>query len=86
MTLCYVTFITQFQYYPASQRFFKELYLIIFLHNLITKNQSGFIPGDSTINQLCNQLYICIDEGNDMVAVFLDLSEAFDRVWHKGLL
>ncbi len=45
------------------------------MHNLIKKNQSGFIPGDSTINQLiamCNQPYKCIDEGGEMVAVFLD--------------
>ncbi len=57
------------------------------MYNLIKKNQSGFIPRDSTINQLiamCNQLYKCIDEEDEMVAVFHDLFKSFDRVWHKG--
>ncbi len=45
------------------------------------KNLSGFIPADSTINQLIamyNQLYKCIDEGDAMLAFFLDLSKDFD--------
>ena len=54
-------------------------------------NQSGFRPGDSNINQLisithtifkafdCNPpLHVC--------SVYLDISKAFDRVWHDGLV
>ena len=26
------------------------------------------------------------DKGNEICAVFLDFSKAFDKVWHKGLL
>ena len=60
-------------------------------NRLITKNQSGFRPGDSTTNQL---LYLVdeIHQGFDSAecfevrAVFLDISKAFDKVWHDGLI
>ena len=54
-----------------------------------TPFQSGFTPNDSTTNQL---LYIydtfckALDEGKEVRAVFFDISKAFDRVWHAGLL
>ena len=51
--------------------------------------QSGFIQGDSTTYQLIN-LYdsFCeaVDNGKEVRVVFLDISKAFDRVWHRGLL
>ena len=58
---------------------------------LITSNQSGFRPGDSTTNQL---LYLVSEihdsfedlQSREVRAVFLDISKAFDKVWHKGLL
>ena len=58
-------------------------------NNLITMLQSGFIPGDSTTNQL---LYLydsfskALDDGKEVRIVFCDISKAFDRVWHKGVL
>ncbi len=54
----------------------------------LVKKQTGFIQGDSTINQLisiCN-LYKGLDNGDEFIAVFLDLTKAFDKVWHKGLI
>ena len=51
--------------------------------------QSGFMPKDSTVNQLTSLYHtICraLDEGKDVRAVFCDNSKAFDRVWHDGLL
>ena len=68
---------------------FNHIFDFLRKHNILKRNQSGFIPGDSTINQLiaiCNKLYKCSDEGDEMVAVFLDLTKAFDKVWHRGLL
>ena len=67
--------------------FAKILEKIIFLktynhftsNNLITKNQSGFGPNDSVTNQL-----ICLMDS--FRSVFLDVSKAFDKVWHEGLL
>ena len=58
-------------------------------HNVITSLQSGFTSGDSTVNQLVdiyNTFCRALDEGKEVRAVFFDISEAFDRVWHKGLL
>jgi hypothetical protein len=58
-------------------------------NNFITPSQSGFIPGDSTINQLLcmyNDLCSSFDKGITTQAVYLDISKAFDRVWHRGLL
>ena len=58
-------------------------------NNLISHSQSGFKPGDSCINQLLSITHeICksFDDGLDVRGVFLDISKAFDKVWHKGLL
>ena len=60
-------------------------------NKLITENQSGFIKGDSTINQLLSithmihQSFDC-DVPKEVRSVFLDISKAFDKVWHRGLL
>jgi hypothetical protein len=58
-------------------------------NNIITSNQSGFAFGDSAINQLVNisnDFGRALDSGEEIRVVFCDISEAFDRVWHKGLL
>ena len=58
-------------------------------NNLITENQSGFMPGDSsTFHLISFSDYItkALDNGNEVVTVFMDISKAFDRVWHAGLL
>ena len=57
-------------------------------NNLISDNQSGFKPGDSCINQLLSithEIYQSFDY-NLEVRAFLDISKAFDKVWHKGLI
>ena len=54
--------------------------------------QSGFRPNDSCINQLISitlNIYCAFDDNNpslEVRGVFLDLSKAFDKVWHEGLL
>ena len=61
-----------------------------FLDNkLITSNQSGFKPGDSCINQLLSithEIYKSFDDGLEVRSVFLDISKAFDKVWHEGVI
>ena len=57
-------------------------------NNLITPNQSGFQTGDSYINQLISithEIYKSFDDGYEVRGVFLDISKAFDKVWHQGL-
>ena len=50
--------------------------------------QSGFRPGDSTVMQpvYIHKIYEALEEGSEMRAVFLDISKAFDRVWHRDLI
>ena len=58
---------------------------------LLIPNQSGFRPGDSTVNQLLSivhSIFTAFDCNPtlDVRSVYLDISEAFDRVWHQGLI
>ena len=64
-----------------------------FLHenNLLNENQSGFRPSDSCEYQLLSivhDIYASFDCNPpcDVRGVFLDISKAFDRVWHEGLI
>ena len=67
----------------------KYVFNFLMDHEVLTTLQSGFISGDSTVNQLVdnyNSFCKAIDEGKEVRAIFCDISKAFDRVWHKGLL
>ena len=60
-------------------------------NELLLPSQSGFHPGDSTVNQLIaitHQIHVAFEEypSRETRAVFLDISKAFDKVWHDGLL
>ena len=58
-------------------------------NNLITPKQSGFRPGDSCINQLLSithDIFTSFDNGLEVRGVFLDISKAFHKVWHDGLI
>ena len=68
---------------------FKHLFNHLRDNNLLSSLQSGFLPGDSTVNQLTylyNTFCQALDSGKEVRAVFCDISKAFDRVWHAGLL
>ena len=65
------------------------------LHNYMLDNhllyplQSGFLPNNSTVYQLLEIYHnICINRENkkNTCFVFCDVSKAFDKVWHAGLL
>jgi len=58
-------------------------------NNIITPSQSGFLSGDSTTTQLlCIYEYFCsnFDKRITTQSVYFDISKAFDRVWHRGLI
>ena len=57
--------------------------------NLISKNQSGFKPGGSCVNQLLaatREICSSFDDNYEVRGVFLDISKAFDKVWHEGII
>ena len=68
---------------------FNEIFIYFSATKLTFKNQSGFQPGDSCINQLLSIAYdICtsFDNGLEVRSDFLDITKAFDNVWHEGLI
>ena len=88
--------IGQYRYCQSVENFLKKLSSIMFTiismqNNLITKNQSGFRPGVLTKNQLLylvNEIHEAFEDPSSLEvrAVFLDISKAFDKVWHDGLI
>ena len=79
---------------PICGKFFEKivfdsLYAYLITNGLLSKKQLGFRPGDSTINQLLaitTEIYNDVETLDETRAVFLDISKAFDKVWHEGLL
>ena len=58
-------------------------------NDLISQNQSGTKLGESWINQLLSITHeICkpFDDGWEVRSIFLDRTNAFDKVWYEGLL
>ena len=68
---------------------FNEMFEFFIENKLISSSQPGFKPGDFSINQLLSithEIYISFDEGLEVRSVFLDISKAFDKVWHDGII
>ena len=68
---------------------FDKIYEHLTATKLFSDKHSGFRPGDSTINQLLSithDIYNDFEHHHDTHAVFLDISKAFNKVWHEGLL
>ena len=68
---------------------YNKMFNFFITNHLISTNQSGFKPKDSCINQLLSitrGIYAAFDEGYEVRGVFLDISKAFDKVWHEGLI
>ena len=68
---------------------FNKMFNFFMENKLISSNQSGFKPGDSCINQLLSithEIYESFDVGLEVRSVFLDISKAFDKVWHDGII
>ena len=57
--------------------------------NIITERQAAYLQGDSTISQLIyiiHQIRSSWNIGKVTQGIFLDISSAFDKVWHKVLI
>ena len=70
---------------------FNNLFAYFQENKFLSDNQSGFRSGDSCTSQLVaitHEIYKAFD-GNPSLetrGVFLDMSKAFDKIWHDGLL
>ena len=67
------------------------MFNFILQNKLFTSCQFGFITGDSCVSQLLsitNEIYKSFDchPHIDMRGTFLDISKAFDKVWHVALI
>ena len=67
---------------------FSEIFNYFSINKLISKNQSGFQPGDSCINQLLSithKIFTFFDNRLEVRSVFLEIFKAFKSGW-KGSL
>ena len=81
---------------PICGKIFEKLifnFLFKYLenNNLLNPHQFGVRPGDSCVHQLFSisyDIYKSLDANPSLEVrgVFLDMSKAFDRVWHECLL
>ena len=70
---------------------FSKIYDFLLEEKLLNPNQSGFRPSDSCINQLLATIHEIFEAFDcnpplEVRSVFLDISKAFGKVWHEGLL
>ena len=70
---------------------FNKIYNFLLEENFLNSNQFGFRPSDSCINQLLaitHEIFEAFDcnPSLEIRSLFLDISKAFDKVWHEGLL
>ena len=68
---------------------YNNIFEYLTTNKLIPDNQSDFKLGDSCVNQLLSithEIYRSLHNGLEVRGVFLDISKAFDKVWHEGLI
>ena len=68
---------------------FKNVYNHLMANSLIYKFQSGFLPGHSTVHHLIEVIHhtcLALENYETTCQFFCDISKAFDRVWHRGLI
>ena len=70
---------------------FNRIYDFLLKEELLNPNQSGFRPSDSCLNQLLAITHNIFEAFNcnpllEVRSVSLDISKAFNKVWHEGLI
>ena len=88
------TIIAQFLFSRSAVKCLNSYFITPCFHffsenDLISPKQSGFRTGDSWTNKLlsiAHEILLAFDDGHQVRGVFLDISKAFDKVWHEHLL
>ena len=68
---------------------YSRIFECLIENSLTTENPPEFKPGHSCINQLLSirhDIYKSFNDGFEVKGVFLDISKAFHKVWHEGLI
>jgi len=68
---------------------FKHVFNFFHDNFVLSVHQSGFQPGRSTVTQLIEVYHTfcqAVDANKEIRVVFLDITKAFDKIWHKGLI
>ena len=68
---------------------YKKLFKYCTENNLLNSRNSGFKPKDSAVNRLVELVHNIesgLNDKEEIGIVFLDISKAFDKIWHEGLL
>ena len=66
---------------------FNNMFSFFSENDLKLPKQSGFRPGDSCTKHLLSstrEIISVFNVSHDVRGIFLDISKAFDRVWHVG--
>lgn len=79
---------------PVLSKVFEKLLLlrlrpILKKRCIIPSHQFGFREGHSTIEQVhrvVQEIHTAFEEKKYCAAAFIDVSQAFDKVWHEGLI
>lgn len=67
----------------------RRLHFFLEENNIIPDHQFGFREKHATVEQVhrvCNKIRSSLENRQYCSSVFLDIEQAFDRVWHSGLL
>ena len=79
----------------VGKLFERIVHIYIYIHNFLLDNnlfykyQSGFLPKNSTVYQLLDIYHSIVTGMEDKMNscfIFCDVSKAFDRMWHRGLM
>jgi hypothetical protein len=73
--------VKSFTYITKNYAYFSKIVLLPH-----TNQGSLLVTAINQLLSLTNEFGKALDEGKEIRVVFCDISKAFDRVWHKGLL
>ena len=74
---------------PFERLLLNKIKTSVPLSTIIPNHQFGFREGHATVQQCHRTVHYIMEAMDDKkicTAAFLDIQQAFDKVWHKGLL